>query len=96
MLVVEAAPDGSNREAIHELAKTMDQFFIVDRGKTYGEQSSWEMVAQSWWSRFLHKLGMTRHKLPLIAIAATASCNAEQLPWSDLDNSSLLEKRLHN
>ena len=94
MLVAEAAPDGSNHEAIRELARTMDHLFIVERGKVHREQSTWQTVTQAS-SRYLHKLGMATHELPLIAVAATTSCNAEQLPWAELNNPALLERGLH-
>ena len=96
MLVAEAAPDGSNHEAIRELARPMDHLFIVERGKVHREQSTWQIVTQAWWSRYLHKLGMASHELPLIAVAATPSCNAEQLPWAELNNPALLERGHHD
>lgn len=96
MLIAEAAPDGWNREAIRELARTMDQLFIVEHGKIYRQQSTWLTVTQHWWSKYLRKLGLGSDQLPMIAVAATASCNAEQLPWAELNNPVLLEKGPHN
>jgi hypothetical protein len=92
MLVAEAAPDGWNREAIRELAGTIDKLFIVERGKVRRQQSAWQTVTHAWWSRYFHKLRMDGHEMPLIAVAATASCNAEQLPWAELNNPAVLEK----
>ena len=83
-------------EAIRELAKTMDQLFIVERGKIHRRQSAWRTVTHAWWLRYLHKLGIARHEMPLIAVAATSSCNAEQLPWAELNNPALPDSRPHD
>ncbi|HTE92772.1 MAG TPA: hypothetical protein VK678_04625, partial [Bradyrhizobium sp.] len=35
--------------------------------------------------KFLRELGLIRHITPVIDVAANSSCNAERLPWGELD-----------
>lgn len=108
IVVAEASPDGSTRDLMRYVAATMDQFFVVFRGDIYDEQPTWLTVTQDWWTRYLHKLGLSAAEAPPIMVAATRSCAAEQLPWAEvsapasavlLDFSSpgreLIGKRIH-
>jgi hypothetical protein len=80
------APDGSNRDLIRHLAAGTDRSFIVFRGAVYIRQPIAWTVFNYLWSRFLRELGLTRHIAPVIAVAANASCNAENLPWHELQD----------
>jgi len=88
MLVAEASPDGWNDAIIRDVAGAMNQLFLVYHGRIYKPQSRWLTVTEYWLSRYLRRLGLAPQRLPLIAVAATESCNAEQLPWSELGMSS--------
>jgi hypothetical protein len=90
--VVEASPDGWNRDVIRDLAKKSDQLFIVFRGEVYAEQPTWMTVTHYLWTMHLRKLGLVRREMPVIAVAATASCNAKQLPWAELRDSGILDR----
>jgi hypothetical protein len=95
MFVVEVAPGGWNREAIRDLGKTMDRLFTVNHGKISTEQSTSLTVTKYWWSKYIHKLGIGGDIIPQIAVGATISCNAEQLPWDELNNPVLLTIKPH-
>lgn len=83
--VARLTPDGSNRDLIRNLAAGTDRSFVVFRGTVYIQQPIPLTVLHYLWSRFLRELGMTRHITPVIAVAASSSsCNAEQLPWAEL------------
>lgn len=84
MLVAEASPDGWNNLVIRDVAKGMDQLFLVYRNKIYSEQPTWLTITTYWWSRYLRKMGLVGHAMPLFAVAATAACDAKQLPWAEL------------
>ena len=80
------APDGSNRDLIRHLAAGTDRSFIVFRGAVYTRQPIPWTVFNYIWSRFLRELGLIRHIVPVIAVAANTSCNAENLPWRELQD----------
>lgn len=82
--VARLAPDGSNRDLIRHRAAGTDRSFIVFRGTVYTEQPILWTVLNYLWSRFLRELGFTRHVTPVIAVAANTSCDAENLPWREL------------
>jgi hypothetical protein len=84
MIVAEASPDGSTRDVMRNVAATMDQHFVVFRGKIYDEQPIWLTVTEDWWTRYLRKVGISQPEVPPIMVAATSSCAAEQLPWVEL------------
>jgi hypothetical protein len=84
--IARLTPDGSNRDLIRHLTAGTDRSFIVFRGAVYSRQPiSWTVFSYLW-SRFLRELGLTRHIAPVIAVAANASCNAENLPWQQLQD----------
>src|SRR5262249_41886978 len=79
------------------LAAGADRSFVVFRGTVYIQQPIPLTVFHYLWSRFLRELGLTRHITPVIAVAANSSCNAEQLPWTELQSleaSRLTKNRL--
>ena len=77
-------PDGSNRDVVRHLAAGTDRSFIVFRGMVYTQQPILWTVLDYLWSRFLRELGLIRHITPVIAVAENLSCNAERLPWGEL------------
>ena len=87
MMVAESSPDGSTHHIMRHVAKTMDQSFVVFRGHIYDEPSTWLTVTQDWRARFLRKLGISQAEAPPIMVAATCSCGAERLPWTELSGS---------
>jgi hypothetical protein len=78
-------PDGSNRDLIRHIAAGTDRSFVVFRGAVYAQQPVLLTVLNYLWSRFLRELGLIRHITPVINVAANSSCNAERLPWGELE-----------
>ena len=77
-------PDGSNRDLIRHIAAGTDRSFVVFRGAVYAQQPVLLTVLNYLWSRFLRELGLIRHIAPVITVTVNSSCNAERLPWSEL------------
>jgi len=84
LVVAEESADGWNSEIIRDVARSMDRLFIVYQGAIYTQRPGWLTLTHYWWSKYLHKLGLARREMPVIAVAQTASCNAERLPWAEL------------
>ena len=83
--IARLSPDGSNRDLIHHLAASSDRSFIVFRGSVYAEQPVVWSVLNYLWSRFLRELGLIEHITPVFSVAVNSRCNAEQLPWGELE-----------
>ena len=77
--------DGSNRDLIRHLTVGADRSFVVFRGAVYAQQPIFWTVLDYVWSRFLRELGLGRHASPVIHVAENSSCNAEKLPWVELE-----------
>jgi hypothetical protein len=82
--VARLTADGSNRDLVRDLAAGTDRSFVVFRGTVYIQQPIPLTVLHYLWSRALRELGLARHITPVMAVAADPSCNAEQLPWAEL------------
>ena len=82
--IARLTPDGSNRNLIQHIAAGTDRSFVVFRGTVYAQQPVLWTVLNYLWSRFLRELGLIRHITPVINVAANSSCNAERLPWGEL------------
>jgi hypothetical protein len=83
--VARLTADGSNRDLIRRLAAGADRSFIVFRNRVYTEQPIPWTVLNYVWFKFLRELGLVRHIAPVIAVALNSNCNAEQLPWGELE-----------
>jgi hypothetical protein len=84
MTISKTSPYGWRKHMISELAAATDRVFIVFRGMVYTEQPTWLTLGSHLWSRFLRESGFRRHITPVIAVVATATCDAERLPWYEL------------
>jgi hypothetical protein len=81
--IARLSPDGSNRDLIRHLAAGTDHSFVVFRGAVYTRQPVFWTLLDHFWSRFLLQLGLIDHTTPIISVAASSWCNAEELPWSE-------------
>ena len=84
VLVANSDPIAWDRDILRRSATVADRVFVVFRGRTYKEQPTWLTVPYFLWSRLQRELGLGWQPAPLLAVIATASCNAEQLPWNEL------------
>jgi hypothetical protein len=83
LVIAEESADGWNSDIIRNLTKSMDRSFIVYRGAIYFQRPGWMTLTHYWWSKYLHKVGLGVQEMPVIAVAETASCKADQLPWNE-------------
>ncbi|WP_130225311.1 hypothetical protein [Bradyrhizobium sp. Leo121] len=93
MHVAKLAPDGSNANLIRHLTAGAQRSFVVFRGEMYTRQPVFWTVLDYLWSRFLRELRLIRTVSPVISVAENSSCNAERLPWSELQSSTTKLRR---
>jgi hypothetical protein len=84
LLVAALMFDGSNRELVESRLANKDRRFVVFRGKIYSQQPILLAVTHYLWSRFLTELGVDGRQSPVLAVGSDASCNADLLPWTNL------------
>ena len=85
MLIAKSPATGWDRDMLRGYATAADRIFVVFRGRVYADQPTWLTVSDALWSRFWRELGLKVRAAPVLAVIATTSCNAEQLPWNELD-----------
>jgi hypothetical protein len=91
--VARLTPDGSNRDEFRYVTAGTDRSFIVFRGTVYTEQPVLLTVLYYLWSRFLREFGLIRQIAPVITVAVNSSCDAERLPWGELQGIPLEGER---
>jgi hypothetical protein len=77
-------PDGSNRDLVRYLASGADRSFVVFHGTVYTRQPVLRTLSNYFWSRLLRELGLIEYISPVINVAANSSCDAERLPWDEI------------
>jgi len=77
-------PDGSNRDLVRYLASGTDRSFVVFHGTVYTRQPVLRTLSNYFWSRLLRELGLIEYISPAINVAANSSCDAERLPWDEI------------
>jgi hypothetical protein len=69
---------------IKDVASADERIFFVYRQTVYTNLPMWSIVANQYWSRFLRKIEFkSSTDSPIIAVIASARCNAERLPWHE-------------
>ena len=84
MKVLKASSLGWNRDMIRGIAVEGDSVFSVFGGEVYAEQPDWRSLISYRWSRAMRDLGLTRRTTYVLAVVASAACDARSLPWRDL------------
>ena len=84
MLVIDSPVLGWDRDMVRRAATAADRVFVVFRGRVYAEQPTWLIASDFLWARLLRGLGVRVENMPLLTVIATTSCDAEQLPWDQL------------
>ena len=82
--VLKASSLGWNRDMIRSIAVEGDSVFSVFEGHVYAEQPDWRSLISYRWSKAMRDLGLTRRTTYVLAIVASAACDAQALPWRDL------------
>ena len=90
MLVIKSSPHGWDRDLIRQLAPEAAGVFVIFRGGIYAEQPTLLTLISYLWSNFLRELGLLRHATPVIAVAASSTCNAQSLPWNELHERGII------
>jgi hypothetical protein len=90
LLVGKISPDGDNWQLPRRFAAPTDHIFVVFRGQVYPAQPTSLTAFSDLWSRFLRESGIVRHQSSVIAVVASTTCEAEQLPWHELREAGVL------
>jgi len=85
MRVAVSASRGWHRDLIATLTNPSDHKFVVFGGAIYPEQPMWRTVPDFLWFKLLNKLGFNVQPTPVITVLAGPNCDAERLPWNELD-----------
>jgi hypothetical protein len=80
--VARISPLGHEADLVRQVTAASARIFYVFRGNVYREQPVRLTLMNYLWFRFLRELGLASRVPPVLAV--TASCDAEQLPWSAL------------
>jgi hypothetical protein len=82
--IARLAPNGSDRDLFRHMSLGADRTFVVFRGQVYAQQPIWWTLLDDIWSRHLHEIGFSKRVAPVLALAASSSGEAQQLPWDEL------------
>jgi len=85
VLVAKSPALGWDRDLIRRYADAEDRIFVVFRGRIYSDQPSFLTVFDALLTRFRRELGFRVQPNPVLAVVAKMSCDAERLPWDQLD-----------
>jgi hypothetical protein len=85
MLVAKSPALGWDRDLIRRYADAEDRVFVVFRGKIYSDQPTFLTVFDALLTRFRRELGFRVEPSPVLAVVARMSCDAERLPWEQLE-----------
>lgn len=83
--VAVSASRGWHRDVIKKYTKSTDHTFVDFGGMIYAEQPMWRTIPDFLWWQVMRKLGFESHPTPVITVMADPNCDAERLPWSQLN-----------
>jgi hypothetical protein len=84
MLIMMPSSYGADRDIIHDLATADDTVMFVHHGRVYQEQPIVLTVSAELWARALSKMGLAYRHTPVLAVVAQRQCEADRLPWDQL------------
>jgi len=84
LLAGKISSDGGNWQLPRRFAAPTDHVFVVFHGRVYSNQPMLLTAASDLWSRFLRRTGLLRQQSSVVAVVASATCDAEGLPWEEL------------
>jgi hypothetical protein len=85
ILVAKSPALGWDRDLIRRYADVEDRVFVVFRGRIYSDQPTFLTVFDALLTRFRRELGFRVEPSPVLAVVARMSCDAERLPWDQLE-----------
>jgi hypothetical protein len=75
---------GADRDIARSLVAADESLMFVYGGRIYKEQPILRTVWTELWTRSLRNVGLADHHVPVLAVMAQRQCEAEQLPWDQL------------
>jgi hypothetical protein len=84
MHVMVAFNNGADRDTMRSLVRADENLIFVQQGKVYHEQPILLAVSTELWVRVLRKMGLTDRREFVLAIVAQRQCDADRLPWDQL------------
>lgn len=90
MSVMKASALGWDWDMIRNMPLASEHVFVIFRGKILPDQPILRTLTAYAWSKLLLKFGISDHITPVIAVVASAPCNAERLPWNELYQQGVL------
>jgi hypothetical protein len=84
MRVVMPSYYGVDRDIIRDLVTADDTLIFVHRGRVYQEQPILLTVSAELWTHALRKMGFADRHTPVLAVVARRPCDADRLPWEEL------------
>jgi hypothetical protein len=84
LLVTKSPAMGWDRDLVRRYTTPGDRVFVVFDGRVYAEQPTWLTVSDFLWARLRRELGLKAQATPVLAVIASANCDAERLPWHEL------------
>jgi hypothetical protein len=75
---------GADRDIIRDLMTADETLTFVHEGRVYREQPILLTVSAELWARALRKMGLAARHMPVLAVVAQRQCEADRLPWDQL------------
>jgi hypothetical protein len=75
---------GADRDVTRDLVGADEDLIYVHQGRVYQEQPILLTVSAELWARALRKIGVMDRHVPVLAVMAQRQCDAERLPWDQL------------
>ena len=83
--VVRSRAEGFQTDQIRRLATGDDTVFAVFGGRIYSKQPTWLPVVESLTAKVGREFGLRLDPKPILQVIASRNCDAERLPWANLD-----------
>jgi hypothetical protein len=75
---------GADRDIIRDLVAADETLTFVHEGRVYREQPILLTVSAALWAQALRKMGLAGRHMPVLAVVAQPQCEADRLPWDQL------------
>jgi hypothetical protein len=82
--IIEAQARGYDQNAIRQMARPTDDFFVIFQGAVYDAQPILQTRVYYYWDRLRREMGVAVPPRPVLAVIASAPCSARDLPWNDV------------
>ena len=84
MHVIIVSNNGADRDMMRNLVGADESLIFVHQSKVYQEQPILLTVSAELWARVLRKMGLTERHEFVLAVVAQRQCDADRLPWDQL------------